>query len=294
MLVVLAAVALAVAGSASPQEEAGGADPYRGLGTWVDIYDGGLYRNPPAAVRGMKRRGVRTLYIETANFSQSVDIVKPKSLGRFIESAHAAGIQVVAWYLPGFASYSRDLRRSLAAVRFRTPRGQRFDSFGLDIESSDVRNVKLRNSRLLRLSNAIRRAAGAGYPLGAIIPSPRGMQLLPKYWPGFPYAALAEIYDAFLPMGYYSYRTRTLRGAYDYTVRNVAIIRRRTGDPEVPIHLIGGVADSSTTAQARGFVRAARECGVIGASLYDFGTTTAAHWSSLNAVKRPPAATRDC
>ena len=42
------------------------------------------------------------------------------------------------------------------------------------------------------------------------------------------------------------------------------------------------------------FVRAARECGVIGASLYDWGTTTAAHWSSLNAVKRPPAPTRDC
>ena len=72
-----------------------------------------------------------------------------------------------------------------------------------------------------------------------------------------------------------SYRTRTLRGAYDYTVRNVAIIRRRTLDPNVPIHLIGGVADSSTAAQTRGFVRAARECGVIGASLYDpWGTTT--------------------
>src|SRR5262245_36560353 len=294
MLVVLAAVALAVVGSARPQEEQPDSGPYAGLGTWVDIYDGGLYRNPAAAVRGMKRRGVRTLYIETANYRQPVDIVKPKALGRFIESAHAAGIQVVSWYLPGFTSYSRDLRRSLAAVRFKTPRGQRFDSCGLDIQSSDLGNVKLRNSRLLRLSRAIRRAAGPDYPLSAIIPSPRGMQLLPKYWPGFPYAALAEIYDAFLPMGYYSYRTRTLRGAYDYTVRNVTIIRRRTGDPNVPIHLIGGVADASTAAQARGFVRAARECGVIGASLYDWGTTTAAHWSILNAIKRPPAPTRDC
>ena len=291
---VLAAVALALAGSARPQEEAPDSGPYAGLGTWVDIYDGGLYRNPAAAVRGMKRRGVRTLYIETANYRQPVDIVKPRAVSRFIESAHAAGIQVVAWYLPGFTSYSRDLRRSLAAVRFKTPRGQRFDSFGLDIESSDLRNVELRNSRLLRLSRAIRRAAGPDYPLSAIIPSPRGMQLLPKYWPGFPYAQLAQIYDAFLPMGYYSYRTRTLRGAYDYTVRNVAIIRRRTLDPNVPIHLIGGVADSSTAAQTRGFVRAARECGVIGASLYDWGTTTAAHWSSLNAVKRPPSPTRDC
>ena len=80
MLVVLAAVALAMAGSARPQEEAPDSDPYAELGTWVDIYDGGLYRNPAAAVRGMKRRGVRTLYIETANYRQPVDIVKPRAV----------------------------------------------------------------------------------------------------------------------------------------------------------------------------------------------------------------------
>ena len=35
------------------------------------------------------------------------------------------------------------------------------------------------------------------------------MQLLPKYWPGFPYAQ--QIYDAFLPMGYYGYRANAAR-----------------------------------------------------------------------------------
>lgn len=260
---------------------------YRGLGTWVDIYDPGPFRNPERAVQAMKRRGVKTLFLQTGNYRQTVDVVKPARQVRFIEAAHAAGLRVVAWYLPSFASPAQDLRRSLAAIRFRTPSGQRFDSFGLDIEASIVRNVSLRTRRLLSLSKAIRQAAGPAYPLGAIIPSPRGIELLPRYWPRFPYSRLAALYDVFVPMGYFTYRTRTLRAAYDYTVRNAALIRRSTGNPSVPIHLIGGVADAASAAEVRGFVRAARVCGVTGGSLYDFGTTTAAHWSALATLRRP-------
>jgi hypothetical protein len=289
----LAGLALVLAGAASTAESPSLA-AYRGLATWVDIYDGKLFANPPAAVAGMKRRGVRTLFIETANYHAPQDVVKRPAIERFIESAHSAGIKVVAWYLPGFGNYARDLRRSLAAVRLRTRNGQRFDSFALDIEDSSVRKVSLRTSRLVKLSEAIRSAAGLSYPLGAIIPSPRGMQLLPTYWPRFPYADLADWFDVILPMGYFTYRTHSLGGAYDYTVRNIAIVRRATGDPLVPIHAIGGVADASTSAQVRGFVRATRACGVIGASMYDYGTTSAAQWMTLKPVSRAPSPTRVC
>jgi hypothetical protein len=282
------AFALVLSSSSRPAGEPSLA-AYRGLATWIDIYDPGPWRAPERAVESMKRRGVRALYLETGNYRQRVDVFKPAAVARFIEAAHAAGLQIVAWYLPSFANPARDLRRSLAAVRFRTPRGQRFDSFALDIEASVVPNVALRTRRLLSLSAAIRQAAGPLVPLGAIIPSPRGMELLPKYWPRFPFADLAESYDVFLPMGYFTYRTRNLRGAYDYTVRNAALIRRATGDPSVPIHLIGGIADAASTAQVRGFVRAARACGVVGGSLYDFGTTTPGHWASLAALKKPPS-----
>jgi hypothetical protein len=286
---VAVSLSAALAASSSPNVEPN-LNAYRGLGTWVDIYDGPLFRAPERAVQGMKRRGVRTLYLETGNYRTATDVVQPAAIGRFIESAHAAGIAVVAWYLPSLTNPPRDLRRSLAAVRFRTPNGQRFDSFALDIEASLVRSISLRNKRLLSLSAAIRQTAGPAYPLGAIIPSPRGMQLLPTYWPRFPYAGLAEVYDVFLPMGYFTYRTHTERAAYDYTVRNAVIIRRATKNASVPIHLIGGVAESASTAEVRGFVRAARTCGVAGGSLYDFGTTTAGHWASLSALKRPAVA----
>jgi hypothetical protein len=284
LLAALAALVLAAGAGSAPLATPSLA-AYRGLGTWVDIYDPTAWKSPEAMVAKMKARGVRTLYLETGNNSQKVDVVHPSLAGRFIDAAHASGMKAVAWYLPSFAAPKKDLRRSLAATNFRTPSGGRFDSFALDIEASVVKNVGLRNSRLLNLSSQIREAVGVDYPLGAIIPSPRGMQLLPTYWPNFPYADLGLTYDVILPMGYFSYRPTDLGGAYGYTVRNVALIRRGTGDPEIPIHIIGGVGDDVSAAQVNAFVRATRDCGVAGASLYDFTTTVAGGWKYLRGVR---------
>jgi hypothetical protein len=241
-------------------------------------------------VAKMKARGVRTLFLETGNYRQTVDVVRPSGQARFIDAAHARGIKVVAWYLPSFAAPKKDLRRSLAAINFRTPSGGQFDSFALDIEASVVKNVSLRNRRLLTLSSLIRDNVGPAYALGAIIPSPRGMQLVKGYWEKFPYADLGLTYDVFLPMGYFSYRPTDLGGAYGYTVRNVALIRRGTGNPQVAIHAIGGVGDDVSAAQVDAFVRATRVCGVAGASLYDFTTTVPGGWKYLRGVRLKPAA----
>ena len=89
----------------------------------------------------------------------------------------------------------------------------------------------LRNTRLLTVSRGIRQAVGGTYPLGAIIPSPRGMQLSPTYWPAFPYAELAGIYDVILPMSYYTYRVEGGSPVRKYTMKSIAIIRAETGKP---------------------------------------------------------------
>lgn len=280
-----AALVLPAAAGSEPAAAPPSLDAYRGLATWIDLYDAKGWSRPEAAVRSMKARGVRTLFLETANYSQSVDIVRPSIAGRFIDAARAAGLETVAWYLPSFANPDRDYRRALAAIRFRSVKGQRFDSFALDIEASVVKNVPLRNRRLLALSARIRAAVGRSYALGAIIPSPRGMQLLPRYWPGFPYAELARTYDVFLPMGYFSYRPTDLGGAYGYTVRNISLIRNGTGNPSVAVHTIGGLSQDSSVAQVRAFVRATRDCGVTGASMYDFSTTGAGGWKELLGVR---------
>lgn len=269
----LTATVLVPAGGAAP------ADPYDGLGTWVDIWDTAVWRNPEAAVARMHAFGVRTLYVETSNYSQALALRDPKGLGRLLEAAHAEGMQVVAWYLPSLANVARDLSRALAAVRFESPGGQTFDSFALDVEASVVKKVPLRNARLHTLATRLRAAVGLDYELGAIIPSPRGMELKPAYWPGFPYADLAQTFDVFLPMGYFTYRFKAAAPAAAYTRANVELVRAAA--PDVPVHAVGGIASHATLAQVRAFVAAARAEGAVGLSLYDYATTPARFWPVL-------------
>jgi hypothetical protein len=281
LLVGAAALCLAVpAGGAPPRDTSA----YEGLGTWVDIFDGTVLAKPEAAVARMRDLGVTTLYLQTSNYTQKVDLVRPTALERFIDAAHANGLRVVAWYLPSLGNVARDLRRSLAAVRFRSPTGNAFDSFALDIEAEVVRSAKTRSTRLLGLSRALRQAVGPNYPLGAIVPSPRGMELRPAYWPGFPYEGLAKSYDVFMPMGYFTYRYKSAAAARAYTEANLEILRTETGNEALVVHAVGGLAGPATLAQVRAFSTAAADGGAIGASLYDYATTSAAEWRVLSAA----------
>jgi hypothetical protein len=265
---------------------------YRGLGSWVDIYEEGAWNHPKRTARVLAGHGVRTLYLETSNYRRPTAILYPNKTERMIHAAHARGIKVVAWYLPGFDDLDRDLARSKAAIDLRTSKGQRFDSFALDIEASIVTPPSKRTKRLLTLSRKIRAHAGPSYTLGAIIPSPRGMQLNKGYWPGFPYEKLAARYDVFVPMTYYSWRTEGATGANDYTARNIRIIRKKTGEPTVPIHVIGGIGDGSMGPETRGFVRACREHGVIGCSMYSYTITGETDWKHLEGIPVTPSSRR--
>ena len=202
--------------------------------------------------------------------------------------AHVHGMKVVAWYLPQLKDLAYDLRRCKAALDFRTADGQRFDSFGLDIEDSSVTPASARTTQLLTLSGELRAAVGAGYPLGAIIPSPTGMTIHASFWPDFPYKQLAAIYDVMVPMGYYTYHVHGYAKVFAETANNFTIIREQTGDPRIPIHVIGGAAANSSTAEVQAYVRCVREYGGLGASLYDYGTTKAGAWQFLNLVPVNP------
>ena len=130
LLALAAAVAALVActdrseGLAAPARLAG-TEVFQGLGTWIDIYDTALYRTPDAVAGRLAARGVRTAWVETANDRSTVDVVDPVGLGRLVDSLHARGITVVAWYLPGHDRQARDLRRTRAMLSFRTPQGRR-------------------------------------------------------------------------------------------------------------------------------------------------------------------------
>lgn len=266
---------------------------YRGLGSWVDIYDSEAWGNPSATVYDMARHGVRTLYLETANFRISRDLYNKTKTSAFIEAAHRHKMKVVAWYLPGFTDLDKDLRRCSAAIDLRTPSGQRFDSFALDIEHRGVSSVTLRNQRVEDLSRLIRAKVGATYPLGGIIPSPVALEWQPPYWPSFPYKTVTTYYDVVLPMGYYTFHGDGAAHAYSETLENIRILREKTGNQALPMHVIGGVAEDSSGNETLNFVRALRVTGVLGGSLYSWPETAADDWSALrgvrvNKVQTPP------
>ena len=276
----------ATAGAATPRRDL---TAYAGLGTWLDIYSKKAWRDPERQVAAMARDGAKTLYLETGNYKQQHDLVRAPKLGRFIDAAHAAGLRVVAWYLPSFANLRKDERRALAAIDFRSASGERFDGFALDIEATKVRGLDLRDRRLLQLSARLRSSVGPGYALGAIIPSPIGMS--PSYWPGIPYRALARSFDVFLPMAYSTDAgVRGSNATLAYLSATVAAIRRGAGDPRLPIHLIGGLSWMMGTGETAGFMRAVDDCAPLGYSLYSFPRTDPAAWAALTAPRRAHAA----
>ncbi|MFL5821732.1 MAG: hypothetical protein ACJ76S_13705 [Solirubrobacteraceae bacterium] len=282
----LAAILAAAAAAGPASARAASLDAYRGPGAWVDIYSGGALSQPEAVVRRLAAAGVKTLYLETANWRRprSVRIVWPAANRRFIVAAHARGMRVVAWYLPGLSDLAADRERSLAAIRFRTPEGQGFDGFALDIESSLVAGISARNAQLMALSRQLRAAVGRGYTLGAIIPDARSTAPSRSLWPGFPYRALGALYDVFLPMAYSTYRVSGASSTYAYTRYNIARIRAGTGRPGVPVHVIGGLADGIDAGEARAVVAAARASHALGVSFYNVGVSGPEEYAALRAA----------
>jgi hypothetical protein len=259
-------------------------DPYRGLGTWIDIYDVGAWEHPGRAVRAMRLHGVRTIYLQTSNFSRGRPFVHPEGVVRLLDAAARNGLQVVAWYLPGLRDLRTDLKRTLAAIRLTTPSGNRFASFALDIESPEIRRQADRSRRLLALSERLRRMVGPEYPLGAIVPSPRRLRTDPWYWPSFPYREIAGLYDVVLPMTYFTWRVAGRVGASWYTSKNILILRQETAGMNVPIHVIGGIASDASAQETRGFVETIRTRNVIGASFYTFPMISDEQWRALRAI----------
>lgn len=256
--------------------------PFRGAGAWVDLYSPRALAAPEAAVADMARHGVRTLYLETGNYRQrrSVTIVDPARVDRFIAAAHANGMRIVGWYLAGLDDLNLDELRCLDAMLHQTPSGQSFDAFALDIESSLVNPISVRNRALATLSRTLRQIAGRDYALGAIVPDARSTEPRNSLWPHFPYRTVAHYYDAVLPMAYSTHRGRGARFLRGYVAQNLAKIRRLSGR-RVPIHFIGGLTGGMSRAAARTAIAAARRGGAIGASLYRYDESRAGDWAAL-------------
>ncbi|MGH7859176.1 MAG: hypothetical protein ACREQY_17755, partial [Candidatus Binatia bacterium] len=232
-------------------------------------------------VRGLADHGARTLYIESSRFKAPTDIQYPNALGAALDEAKARGMRVVVWYPPAFDDMERDLRRSRAAIDFTSPKGNRFDAFGADIEYTEgVPDHAQRTAAAIEYSRRLREGAPDAVLASIVIP-PTSLEVNPGRWPGFPYAEMAPFYDAFMPMNYWTTRGKDANTANDLTERNVVETKRLTGKP---VHIIGGLAEYVDEAQVGAYVNAARRAGSIGGGLYDYASTKRPEvWDELRA-----------
>ena len=310
-LVALALVAVACSGDDGPNlfERLHGADgtvpaaasvrtdldAYEGLGTWVDVYDyvsefqdpGEVPAVTPKTVDDMARLGVKTLFLQAAqdDARSPGDTIDTPLLAKFVRAGHEAGVQVVAWYLPRFADTAADLRRIRALLDFDVD-GQRFDGLALDIEWTDgVPDPAARDLALIELSREVRSAAG-DRPVGAVVLDPIHLEVVNQdYWPNFPWRELAPLYDVWLPMTYWTNRSKDsgYRDGFAYTDENIRRLRNNLDEPDAPVHPVGGIGDAAHAADYDGFVRAARAQHAIGWSVYDFNVTASSVWARLRA-----------
>ena len=284
--VALAATLGSIGATGTHAAERADSSVFDGLGTWVDIYDGSVYATPERSAERIAAHHVKTVWIETANYQASADVVDPVRLGLVVDALHVRGVRVVAWYLPGHVNQALDQRRSLAMLTFRTPSGGSFDGVALDIESTKLHNVALRSRRAVALTRWLRQQAG-DVPLAIVPFNPRGLERRPTTWPGFPWAQLAESADAFAPMVYTGGALTGFDATYGYVTRALRLLRTETGSPDVPIHVVGGVANRMGPDELAGFVAAvADDGGTVGVSLYDWLTTTPRAWAALAQLSR--------
>ena len=274
--------------SAPARAPATGIGPYLGLGTWVDAYDWSILFSKgkptvgPGDVDRMVAAGVQTLYIQASKHDAPTDVLEPELLQAIIDNAHAKGLKVVVWYLPTLVDTGADLRRLKAVAGLRNTHG-----IAVDIEARNVTDVAERNRRLIDLSGALRRDL-PGRTIGGIVLPPVVMEVINlNFWPNFPYREIAPFYDVWMTMGYWTNRTSAsgYRDAYRYTKENVDRLRNNLGQPNAPVHPIGGIGNRTSAADIEGFKRAVTAVGGIGGSVYDWQTTAGPLWANLRPMR---------
>ncbi|MFZ4584646.1 MAG: hypothetical protein ACOYNI_05395 [Acidimicrobiia bacterium] len=267
---------------------------YRGLGTWVDVFDyvpafqanGAPPNFAPESVDDVAGVGVRTLFLQAAidDDRGQRPVADAERVAAIMRRAHALGVAVVAWYLPKFGDVARDLAIIRGILDYRVD-GRGFDGLALDIEwTEDVPDPVARNAALVDLSREVRNAVGVDRTLGAIVFPPVQTEVLNRtLWPDFPYRTLGSLYDVWMPMAYWTFRTGDYRDAYRYTAESIQRLRTNLDDPSTRVAPIGGIGDLATVADYQAFLKAVRDTRSIGWSVYDFDTTRSSHWWALRA-----------
>jgi hypothetical protein len=259
--------------------------PYRGLGTWVDVYDWShTYsgNSPQFSLEDVDRmafRGVQILYLQPVREQDPADILEADRVNAIITRAHLRGVRVVGWYLPELVDVANDLRHLDAMARLP------LDGIAVDTEAQTVSDFDVRSQRLVALSHWYR-ATHPERVLSAIVRAPSQADLYNVYFGQLPWAELARDYQVWLPTAYYTSEGGPLRDAYTYVAENIKRLRYHVARPDAYVHPIGGIADGTNVGDVNGIARACNERGCLGSGLFDYGLTGNDLWAALQQFRR--------
>jgi hypothetical protein len=260
---------------------------FSGSGAWWDVYDWS-----PSFSAGSKlgltdvdrlaRDGVQVLYIQSAKANRPELVLDRPLFTSIVRRAHSHGMRVVSWYLPAFLDAKIDVPRLVEPLKLGV------DGIAMDIESRDNPDLALRN-KLLVFETWFTRFVLPDVAMAAIVLPPVVTDVINlQYWPEFPWTSLHKAYDAWMPMGYWTNRTAASgwRDGARYTTENIDRVRDHLGDPNAPIHPVGGIANEATSAEVAAFIAAARSRGAIGASMYDDRTSNGDIYALVRQMRR--------
>jgi hypothetical protein len=264
-------------------------DAYAGHGAWVDVFDfdpayqsGGEPAITLDSIDEMAEHGVDTIYLQAARLDERTPdgVVSPLLLYQFLRRAHEQDLRVVGWYLPKFGDVGADVQRVELMDRFDVF-GEQLDGIAIDIEdNATVPDAAERSERLVEFSTRAKDVVGDDV-LGAIVLPPVQIEVVnPDFWPEFPYRRLAPVYDVWMPMSYWTFRTQDsgYNDGYTYNEESTRRLRDNLGDDDALVHGIGGIGDLATTEALADFARSLADTDSIGGSIYD--------WSTMSVEKR--------
>lgn len=258
-----------------------------GKGMWLYLPDQVEGGDVDALVARAQHVGLTHIYVRTGSSRQG--FYAQGYLDELLPKAHAAGIRVYGWDFPYLDDVDADVARSVAAINYATPSGDRIDGFAADIETPSE-GTNLTADGAAAYGERLRAAVGPEYPLVAVVPRPS-----PKRQADYPYHRIIPPYDAVAPMTYW------LNRQPDSDVTNDVSYLAQFGKPVIPIGQAydggpeGGRPGPPPPEEIRRFLGAAHQVGAAGVSFWSWQHATDAIWGAIEAAPefrweaKPPA-----
>ena len=255
----------------------------RGTGMWLT--PAVLSIAPPAAlVEAARMNGITHLYVEVASSHNGGRFANSTELGRLLPIAHRAHIAVIAWVYPLLADLPDDVAAGVEAATYTAPSGDRADGLAADIESNLEEPIVRAYGQILRA-----RLGRAALMVATVYPPN-------SYWgQRTPFRAIAQSFDLIAPMDYWHLRARPYGAAdaYAYVRQSISDIREATGDPVVPIEVLGQMFDlfgdgheSPCGAEIQAAWQATHDERAEGISFFEWNHATPEEWAVLRQLAR--------